>query len=147
MYLLDKHMQPVFPVISRHLQQWSNSYFTFRCLGTTSREEWKFTDPVTRALAVYIMWQPSPVDLENSTIPIKPTIIDRWRQTSLSDSRRHTWKHRTFPLNISKLFVTVRVTKHWHRLPKEVVGSPMLGDCQIMTKLGPGQRSVGALHE
>jgi len=36
----------------------------------------------------------------------------------------HTSKHRRFPLNIRKHFFTVRVPKHWHRLPKEVVESP-----------------------
>ncbi|GAB0205548.1 hypothetical protein GRJ2_003020400 [Grus japonensis] len=29
-------------------------------------------------------------------------------------------------LNIEKDFVTVKVTKHWHRLPREVVESPSL---------------------
>ncbi|KAK4828399.1 hypothetical protein QYF61_026153 [Mycteria americana] len=38
----------------------------------------------------------------------------------------HQLKHRRFPLNTRKHFVTVRVTKHWHRLPREVVESPSL---------------------
>ncbi|KAK4816073.1 hypothetical protein QYF61_011297, partial [Mycteria americana] len=38
----------------------------------------------------------------------------------------HTVKHRRFPLNIRKHFFTVRVTEHWHRLPREVVESPSL---------------------
>ncbi|NXW15240.1 DOCK9 protein, partial [Circaetus pectoralis] len=33
---------------------------------------------------------------------------------------------RMFPLNIRKHFVTVRVTEHRHRLPREVMGSPFL---------------------
>ncbi|KAK4827617.1 hypothetical protein QYF61_019542 [Mycteria americana] len=37
---------------------------------------------------------------------------------------RHKVKHKRFPLNIRKHFFTVRVTKHWHRLPREVVESP-----------------------
>lgn len=113
-------------VICRHLQQWPNSFFTFRQLGTISQETWKKTDKMTRALSVCIMWQPSPVDLENSTPPIKLTITGRWRQTPLSDSQWHTQKYRKFLLNISKLSLTVTVTKHWHRLPREVVVSPFL---------------------
>jgi len=35
-------------------------------------------------------------------------------------------KHGTFPLNIRKHFFTVRVAKHWHRLPRRVMGSPSL---------------------
>ncbi|KFV79016.1 hypothetical protein N308_02525, partial [Struthio camelus australis] len=35
-------------------------------------------------------------------------------------------KHRGVPLNIRKNFLTVRVTEHWHRLPREVVESPSL---------------------
>ena len=38
----------------------------------------------------------------------------------------HKLKHRRCHLNIRKLFFTVRVTEHWHRLPREVVESPSL---------------------
>ncbi|KFV77465.1 hypothetical protein N308_03017, partial [Struthio camelus australis] len=34
--------------------------------------------------------------------------------------------HRKFHLNTGKNFLTVRVTEHWHRLPREVVESPSL---------------------
>ncbi|KFV81387.1 hypothetical protein N308_09689, partial [Struthio camelus australis] len=34
--------------------------------------------------------------------------------------------HRKFHLNLRKNFLTVRVTEHWNRLPREVVGSPSL---------------------
>ena len=38
----------------------------------------------------------------------------------------HTLKHRRFHLNTRKHFFTVRVSKHWHRLLREVVESPSL---------------------
>ncbi|KFV93350.1 hypothetical protein N327_05099, partial [Fulmarus glacialis] len=38
----------------------------------------------------------------------------------------HKLKHRRFCLNIRKHFFIVGVTKHWHRLPREVVESPSL---------------------
>ncbi|KFV84373.1 hypothetical protein N308_15990, partial [Struthio camelus australis] len=38
----------------------------------------------------------------------------------------HKLEHRKFHLNVKKNFLTVRVTEHWHRLPREVVESPSL---------------------
>jgi len=39
---------------------------------------------------------------------------------------RHKLKHRKFPLNKRKNFLTLRMTEHWNRLPREVVESPTL---------------------
>ncbi|KFQ85061.1 hypothetical protein N337_12980, partial [Phoenicopterus ruber ruber] len=38
----------------------------------------------------------------------------------------HKLKHRRCRLNIRNRFLTVRVTEHWHRLPREVAESPSL---------------------
>jgi len=38
----------------------------------------------------------------------------------------HTQKHSRFPLNFRKHFFTVRMTKHWHRLHREVMKSTSL---------------------
>ncbi|KFW09285.1 hypothetical protein N327_10340, partial [Fulmarus glacialis] len=38
----------------------------------------------------------------------------------------HKLEHGRFPLNIRKHFFTVRVTEHWHKLPRENVESPSM---------------------
>ncbi|KFQ11490.1 hypothetical protein N330_09534, partial [Leptosomus discolor] len=39
-------------------------------------------------------------------------------------------KEGRFRLDIKKKFFTMRVVKHWHRLPREVVEAPSLGTFQ-----------------
>ena len=55
----------------------------------------------------------------------------------------HNLKHRRFPLNIRKHFFTVRMTEHWHRLPREAVESPSLGNIQRLSGRGAGQPALG----
>ncbi|KFV77141.1 hypothetical protein N308_00714, partial [Struthio camelus australis] len=39
---------------------------------------------------------------------------------------KHKLRHKKFCLNLRKNFFPVRVTEHWHRLPREAVESPSL---------------------
>lgn len=36
------------------------------------------------------------------------------------------WNIGKFRLDIGKQFSTVRVVRHWHRLPRDIVGAPLL---------------------
>jgi len=53
----------------------------------------------------------------------------------------HKLNHRRFPLSIRKHFFTVRVTKHWCRLHRNLVESP-LGDIHKLSRHGPGQLAL-----
>jgi len=44
---------------------------------------------------------------------------------SQSVNKGHKLEHREFCLNMRKNFFTVRVTEHWHRLPKGAAKSPL----------------------
>ncbi|KAK4825359.1 hypothetical protein QYF61_026878 [Mycteria americana] len=58
-----------------------------------------------------------------------PGLVARTITSSLIDRTRgngHKLKHSRYPLHIRKHFVTVRVTQHWHRLPREAVECPSL---------------------
>jgi len=62
---------------------------------------------------------------------VKTSQEDRARLTAVVPSARtrghgHTTKHGRLPLNIRKHFFIVRVTDHWHKVPREVVESPAL---------------------
>ncbi|KAK4824821.1 hypothetical protein QYF61_019671 [Mycteria americana] len=57
------------------------------------------------------------------------TYIHTWVRGGERDNG-HELKHRRVPLNIRKHSFTVRVTEHWHRLPREVVESPSLEACK-----------------
>lgn len=70
---------------------------------------------------------------------------DRPRLFSVMPSDRirgneHTLKYGTFPLNIRKHYFTVKVTKHWYRLPRKVFqGASILRDIQKLFGHGAGQ--------
>lgn len=61
------------------------------------------------------------------------------------------WQHKEWwaeaetqevPLNFRKHLLTVRVIKHWHKLPREVVHSPSFGDIQNPKAQRPGQQAL-----
>jgi len=56
----------------------------------------------------------------------------------------HKLKHRKFHVNMGKNFrtLTLRVTEHWSRLPREVVVS-LSGDIQDPPRHGPVQPALG----
>ena len=58
---------------------------------------------------------------------------------------RHKLKHRRFLVNMKKHFFTVRVSEHWHRLPRDVLDSLSLEMEQ--PGCGPVQPTLVALLE
>lgn len=52
--------------------------------------------------------------------------IRRQRQASAPGAQNQRQQAQRFFLNIKKHVFTLRVTKNWHRLPREAVESPLL---------------------
>jgi len=50
----------------------------------------------------------------------------QWCPVTGQGDNSHKLKHRKFHMNTRKNFLTLRVTEHWNRLPREAVDSPSL---------------------
>ena len=52
--------------------------------------------------------------------------LGSFQRCPVTRGNRHKLEHKTFFLYIRKRFFPVRVTKHWHRLPREAVQASSL---------------------
>jgi len=50
----------------------------------------------------------------------------QWRVAIGPGAMAKKMEHRKFHINMQKNFLTVKVTEHWNRLPREVLESPSL---------------------
>jgi len=64
-------------------------------------------------------------------------VIEQGEMASSSESRSR--------LDIRKKSFTVRVVRHWNRLPRDVVGAPSLRDFQGEAGSGPGQPDLAVV--
>ena len=51
-------------------------------------------------------------------------------------------KDERFRLNVRKKFISQGLVRHWHRLPREVVGTPYLEQLRFLCLFSPEQRRV-----
>lgn len=78
----------------------------------------------------------------HSNLPVTVgSLQGSWRGTLIrncSDSTRDNgfkWKEEKFRLDIKKKFFTVKVVRHWERLPRDVVDSPSLAAFKTLSSL------------
>lgn len=121
------------PQLECCVQCWAYQHKRRGCTGESPTKGHK-NDEVT---GESLIWELEPVSQEKRLRRDPITIYkyvegrceeDRGRLSVLSSDRAggdgYKLKYRRFPLNVRKHFFMLRLTKSWHRLPREAVESP-----------------------
>lgn len=108
--------------ISPHLYCWRNGLTKTSCPSKGSAKSYNWGEAI---LGTITYWEPPSRKQLCKTTTWRVRLFPLVPRDRTSGSG-HRPKHRTCFLDFRKLFVTVRVSQHWQRLPRKVVESPSL---------------------